>query len=125
MRAFKNSPQGWDFASFVLYRSYAARSRSVLPWPALIEQLGCEDARPAAASSRRSASSTPPSPPASSTAAPASRSNPGSRKPSDRLPPPRSPLPQPRSPGSRAGSHRHLFPAAAHPPTRSRPAAGR
>jgi hypothetical protein len=43
MRAFKNSPQGWDFASFVLYRSYAARARSVVPWPALMEHLGCQD----------------------------------------------------------------------------------
>ncbi len=46
MRAFKNSPQGWDFASLVLYRSYAARSRTIVPWPALVQQLGCEDRSP-------------------------------------------------------------------------------
>ncbi len=43
MRLFKNSPQAWDFASLVLYRSYAARTRSVIPWPALVDQLGTAD----------------------------------------------------------------------------------
>ncbi len=43
MRLFKNSPQAWDFASLVLYRSYAARTRSIIPWRALIDQLGTSD----------------------------------------------------------------------------------
>jgi hypothetical protein len=43
MRLFRNSPQAWDFASLVLFRSYAARTRSVIPWRALIDQLGTSD----------------------------------------------------------------------------------
>ena len=39
MRAFHNSPKAWDFASLVLYRSYAARSSSVMIWPELLEQI--------------------------------------------------------------------------------------
>jgi Plasmid encoded RepA protein len=44
MRAFHNSPKAWDFASFVLYRSFAARTISILPWSELLQQIGSEDA---------------------------------------------------------------------------------
>ena len=43
LRAFHDSPLRWDFAQWVLYRSYACRSPSVVPWPALLEQLGTAD----------------------------------------------------------------------------------
>lgn len=43
MRLFHNKPKGWDFAQFVLYRCYAARTKSVVPWTAFSEQLGSRD----------------------------------------------------------------------------------
>jgi hypothetical protein len=43
LRALHDSPLRWDFAQFVLYRCYASRSPSVLPWRGLIEQLGTVD----------------------------------------------------------------------------------
>lgn len=46
MRRFHNRPQAWDFASFALYRTYAAKSPSVVPWADLLAQLGCEDRSP-------------------------------------------------------------------------------
>lgn len=46
MRLFHNKPKGWDFAQFVLYRCYAAKSKSVIPWSAFSEQLGSQDSNP-------------------------------------------------------------------------------
>ena len=43
MRVFRTRPKAWDFCQFVLYRCYAARSRSVVPWRAFYEQLGSLD----------------------------------------------------------------------------------
>ena len=44
MRAFHNSPKAWDFASLVLYRSYAARSTSVMTWTEPLQQIATNDA---------------------------------------------------------------------------------
>ena len=46
MRLFHSRPQGWDFAQFVLYRCFAARTPSVLPWSELIAQMGSTDRSP-------------------------------------------------------------------------------
>jgi len=46
MRQFHNRPQAWDFAAFLLYRSFAARSPSVVPWDDLVDQLGARDSFP-------------------------------------------------------------------------------
>ena len=46
MRLFHNKPKGWDFAQFVLYRCFAARTQSVVPWSAFSEQLGSRDSNP-------------------------------------------------------------------------------
>jgi hypothetical protein len=43
LRAFHHSPLRWDFAQLVLYRSFASKSAAVVPWHALVEQLGTED----------------------------------------------------------------------------------
>lgn len=43
MRLFHNKPKGWDFAQFVLYRCFAAKRRSVVPWSVFSEQLGSTD----------------------------------------------------------------------------------
>lgn len=43
MRVFHNSPKAWDFASFVLYRSFAARTSSVIPWGDFLQQIASED----------------------------------------------------------------------------------
>lgn len=43
MRLFHAKPKAWDFTQFVLYRCYAAKSRSVVPWRAFYEQLGSSD----------------------------------------------------------------------------------
>ncbi len=40
LRAFHNSPRGWDLAQLVLYRSFVAKRPTVIPWDALLEQLG-------------------------------------------------------------------------------------
>jgi len=44
MRLFHSRPKGWDLAQFLLYRCYAARSQSVIPWQSFHDQLGSEDA---------------------------------------------------------------------------------
>jgi len=46
MRQFHNRPQAWDFAAFLFYRCFAARSPSVVPWNDLIDQLGARDSFP-------------------------------------------------------------------------------
>ena len=46
MRLFHNRPQSWDFASFVIYRCFAARSASVVPWSELSEQMASTDSYP-------------------------------------------------------------------------------
>jgi hypothetical protein len=46
MRQFHNRPQAWDFAAFLFYRSFAARSPSVVPWNDLVDQLGARDSFP-------------------------------------------------------------------------------
>ena len=46
MRQFHNRPQAWDFAAFLFYRSFAARSPSVVPWNDLVAQLGARDSFP-------------------------------------------------------------------------------
>lgn len=46
MRLFLNEPKAWDFTSFVLYRCYIARSRSVVPFDDLRAQLGSTDQYP-------------------------------------------------------------------------------
>lgn len=46
MRQFHNRPQAWDFAAFLFYRSFAARSASVVPWDDLVDQLGSRDSFP-------------------------------------------------------------------------------
>jgi hypothetical protein len=46
MRLFHNRPQAWDFASFVLYRCFAARAASVVPWSELTEQMASTDRYP-------------------------------------------------------------------------------
>lgn len=46
MRRFHNRPQAWDFAAFLFYRCFAARVPSVVPWSALVDQLGARDSFP-------------------------------------------------------------------------------
>lgn len=46
MRIYRGAPKLWDFASFTLYRAFASRQPSVLPWLELIEQLGTSDRSP-------------------------------------------------------------------------------
>ena len=46
MRRFHGRPKAWDLAAFVLYRSYVARTPSVVPWPDLMAQLGSRDTFP-------------------------------------------------------------------------------
>ena len=43
MRLFHNEPKAWDFCQFVLYRCYAARQQSIVPWEALRQQLSSSD----------------------------------------------------------------------------------
>lgn len=43
MRLFHAEPKAWDFTQLVLWRCYAAKRPSVVPWKALIEQLGSQD----------------------------------------------------------------------------------
>jgi hypothetical protein len=43
MRFFHNRPQAWDFAAFVLYRSYAARSPAPVSFEELEQVLGGSD----------------------------------------------------------------------------------
>ncbi|HXU45341.1 MAG TPA: hypothetical protein VN783_07435 [Thermoanaerobaculia bacterium] len=40
---FHNRPKAWDFVSFVLYRCFAARCPTVVPWNELVQQLGSTD----------------------------------------------------------------------------------
>ena len=46
MRLFHNRPQSWDFASFVIYRCFASRSASIIPWSELTEQMASTDSYP-------------------------------------------------------------------------------
>jgi hypothetical protein len=46
MRLFHNRPKAWDLTAFVLYRSYAARTPSVVPWQELLNQMGSTDRYP-------------------------------------------------------------------------------
>lgn len=43
MRLFHSKPKAWDFAQFLLYRCYAAKRKSVVPWAVFKEQLGSQD----------------------------------------------------------------------------------
>ncbi len=43
---FSNRPKAWDFASFVLYRSFAARQPATIPWTELVAQLASVDRSP-------------------------------------------------------------------------------
>jgi len=43
MKIFYDRPKAWDFAQIVLYRCFAAKSVSVIPWEDLIGMLGSED----------------------------------------------------------------------------------
>lgn len=43
MRLFHPNPQAWDFAQFCLYRAWAARSVSVVPWAELLGQMASQD----------------------------------------------------------------------------------
>lgn len=43
MREFHDEPKAWDFCQFVLYRCYAARQPSMVPWGMLQEQLASLD----------------------------------------------------------------------------------
>jgi Plasmid encoded RepA protein len=46
MRLFHNRPQSWDFASFVIYRCFAARTTSTIAWSELNEQMASTDTYP-------------------------------------------------------------------------------
>ena len=46
MRLFHNKPKGWDFAQFCLWRCYAARSETMIPWEPFQAQLGSTDKNP-------------------------------------------------------------------------------
>ncbi len=43
---FTNRPKAWDFASFVLYRSFAAKQPTRIPWSELVAQLASVDRSP-------------------------------------------------------------------------------
>jgi hypothetical protein len=43
---FTNRPKAWDFASFVLYRSFAAKQAARIPWGELVAQLASVDRSP-------------------------------------------------------------------------------
>ena len=43
---FTNRPKAWDFASFVLYRSFAAKQATRIPWCELVSQLASVDRSP-------------------------------------------------------------------------------
>lgn len=43
---FSSRPKAWDFASFVLYRSFAARQPATIPWTELTAQLASVDRSP-------------------------------------------------------------------------------
>jgi len=43
LRRFHNRPKAWDFVSFVLYRCFAARRPTVIPWDDLVQHLGSTD----------------------------------------------------------------------------------
>lgn len=43
MREFHAEPKAWDFCQFILYRCYAARHPSYVPWDAFQEQLASRD----------------------------------------------------------------------------------
>jgi hypothetical protein len=46
MRAFHDEPKAWDFTQLVLWRCFAARQTSRVPWQGLVDQLGTEDKNP-------------------------------------------------------------------------------
>ncbi|HXU32357.1 MAG TPA: replication protein RepA [Thermoanaerobaculia bacterium] len=46
LRHFHNRPKAWDLAVFVLYRCFAARVPSVVPWADLLSQMSSEDHYP-------------------------------------------------------------------------------
>ena len=46
MKLFHDEPKAWDFCQVILYRCYAARSTSAVPWDGLLEQLGSRDTNP-------------------------------------------------------------------------------
>ncbi|NJL18691.1 MAG: hypothetical protein HC938_17605, partial [Nitrospira sp.] len=43
LRRFHARPKAWDLATLVLYRTFAARHASVIPWSELRDQMGSED----------------------------------------------------------------------------------
>lgn len=43
---FTNRPKAWDFASFVLYRSFAAKQATLIPWSEMVSQLASVDRSP-------------------------------------------------------------------------------
>lgn len=43
MRRFYSRPKAWDFTQFLLYRCYAAKVSSTIPWPVFLEQFGSQD----------------------------------------------------------------------------------
>ena len=43
LRRFHDKPMAWDLASLAIWRCYAARRASVVPWRSLVEQLGSRD----------------------------------------------------------------------------------
>ena len=43
LRHFHDKPMAWDLASLAIWRCFAARRASVVPWRSLVEQLGSHD----------------------------------------------------------------------------------
>ena len=46
MRRFRSQPKAWDFAQFVLFRSFSASTPSVVPWNELLSQMASQDGYP-------------------------------------------------------------------------------
>ena len=46
MRRFRSQPKAWDFAQFVLFRSFSASAPSVVPWNELLSQMASQDGYP-------------------------------------------------------------------------------
>jgi hypothetical protein len=46
MRRFRSQPKAWDFAQFVLFRSFSASAPSIVPWNELLSQMASQDGYP-------------------------------------------------------------------------------
>lgn len=46
MKLFHDEPKAWDFCQVLLYRCFAARAESAVPWEGLLEQLGTRETNP-------------------------------------------------------------------------------